>query len=147
MIELVVVIAIIALVVTVLSAGLSSFRKEIELTGAASEIVSVFKEARARTLASESESQFGVHIDDIDSELVLFKGADYASREVGVDEEFSLSNLVEVSSIDLGGSEDVVFELISGKADVSGSFTIRLKSNTSRTKTIIIQPTGLVYVQ
>ena len=144
MIELIVVIAIIALVVTVVSSGLSSFRKEIELTGAASEIVSVFKEARARTLASESASQFGVHIES--SQLVLFKGATY--NEVASDNEvFRLSGLIEVSSINLGGAVDVAFELISGSVSASGSFTIRLKSNASRTKTIIIQPTGLAYVQ
>lgn len=139
------VVIIMALILGIIYSVFLGFRAQRLLGGSASKIVSMFAQARSRTVGSEGLSQFGMHIEN--TKAVLFKGSSY-SEGAPDNEEFVLNKALEISAINLeGGASDVVFEKISGKASASGSITLSSRNDVSSAKTIIIEKTGLVYVQ
>ena len=134
-------------ILALLSAGVrgafSIFRDTRELDRASSDVLNFVREARSRTLASENDSQFGVHFES--DRAVLFRGAAYV--EGAADNEiYLLPPRVEVYSITIQGN-NVVFERLTGNASVSGTVAFRLKSAPSKISTLFIQSTGLIYAQ
>lgn len=145
LIEMLVVVAVLAVIAAVALAGLVSFRGHSDLTAASEQAISYLSDARARTLASKSDSQYSVRF-NLDR-FIFFKGTAFASSSTD-NVQFLLPAGVEISSIALaGGGKDVIFERITGETPQSGTVVFRLKADTSRTKTVAIKSTGVVSVQ
>ena len=141
LIELLIGIAILGIIGAVAITSLSSLRGAQALKNSTASTVSVFHEARARTLASESASSYGVHIGT--TELVLFQGAAYVAGNTG-NKRVSLDDGVTISSISLaGGGTDVVFNRLTGGTNQNGTFVIVGTTPTAQ-KTITISKTGLI---
>lgn len=143
-IELLVVIAVMAILAAMAIPSYHSFQKKSDLNNTAQEIVNVLRLAQSKTLASEGPDQYGVYFDNTTSphQYTLFKGSDYSS---GTDYEVKeLPDTVEFSEIDFGGGKEVVFERLSGEVATSGSLTIRLISDVTKTKSIYIATSGLI---
>src|SRR3989338_2627940 len=99
--ELIVVIAIAALLGGLALPALRIGQKNSDLEAAAESLVSVLRMAQSRTLASEGASQYGVFFDTAASPYayILFKGAAYGSRDMSADETHALPLGVEISAV------------------------------------------------
>ena len=134
-----------AILVTIAAVGIAVFNRLIEQTALDSsvqQVLSIFEEARSRTLASENDQQFGVHL--ATSSVTLFVGSTY-NASASTNEVTTLVRRVSISDISMtGGATEVVFARLTGKASVTGTITLTLISDTSQTHTLIINSTGLV---
>src|SRR5688572_13609708 len=132
--EVVIVVSMLAILSTMVVGGIIFFQKKTELNNAVQEFAAVLRLAQARALASEQESQYGVHINTsvAPNEYVLFKGATYATRIASFDQTYSLPKTVEFSEVNLGGNE-VTFEKLTGFASQAGNISLRLIQDAAQT--------------
>ena len=135
-IEILISVAVIAIIVLIIVSGIASFRRSADLNHASDGILAQFREARRRTVESRDASQWGMHIES--SRTTLFKGATYSAGAAD-NEVFALPNTITAS-----GLADVVFKRISGDTDNSGTLILTLGSNT---RVITIRSSGLFEIQ
>lgn len=141
LIEILVVVALIAILATAVVVSTVSFRSQIDLNTAAQNILNTLRIARAKTLASESASQYGVHFES--GQYVLFKGTSY--NPSASDNEFhSLPSGFEIANVSIGGGNDAIFQRLTGITSQSGSVDVRQISDPAKSKTIVIDPSGEV---
>ncbi|MDO8600989.1 MAG: prepilin-type N-terminal cleavage/methylation domain-containing protein, partial [bacterium] len=133
LIETLVAVGILALLAAIVITSLSSFQRSGELLRAADLIAGVLRDARGRTLASQNDSAYGVHFDA--GSVVLFEGTIYDSGAVS-NEVTLLPFRIIISEISLGGGDEVVFERLSGEANVTGTITLQIKQEPSKTKEV-----------
>lgn len=145
LIEIMAAVAIMVILATIVWGAFYSFRRQAALEAASENVIALLNQARAKTLASQASSEFGVHFESV--KAVMFKGAVYSATSPD-NEEFILPLSVEISAVSLeGGGSDIFFEKFSANASKTGSITLRLKSDVSKTKNIVITKTGLVYAE
>ena len=105
-------------------------------------VVSVLEKARAMTLDSSNDAQYGVHF--ASSTVTIFTGVTYSSTTPS-NIVTTLDSKVQVKSLDLaGGVKDVIFNRLSGETNQIGTTTLSLISATTTTRTITIFGTGLI---
>lgn len=145
LIETLVAIAVLALLAVIAVSGLSSFQQSGELARTADMIAGTLRDARGRTLASKNNSEYGVHFDS--DKAVLFAGTAYTAGTPS-NEAVALPSRVEISIIELGGGgNDVVFQRLSGEAMATGTITLRVKQELSKTKEVRIYQSGVVEIK
>ena len=141
LIELLISMAVLAVVVILLTSGFNSFRESAQLNEAHSAVLEILRDARSRTLASEKNTQYGVHFET--NGFILFSGNIYDSGSSS-NEIYNFPSLARISSINFGGSVDVIFARLTGSASVSGTITLESVSNLDKTKTITILSSGSI---
>lgn len=142
LIEIVIVIAILGTLGVAGIVSLLSQRVNRDLLTTGQNALTVLRLAQSKTIAGEGNSQWGVHLDP--SQFVLFRGSSYAGATSM--QTFALPATVDVGNISLvGGGPDIIFTRISGTTIQSGSFSVRIKSDTAKTFSITIDPSGKVY--
>ncbi len=140
LIELLVSVAVLAVLSASIFLGYSSASKNAELKTAAFQAVDVLNLARSRTIASLATSSYGVHFEQ--SQYVLFKGIVYDAGDAN-NIFYPLSTVVEFASIALtGGGSEVFFDRLTGKTAQNGSIIVRLASDITKSKTITILSSG-----
>ena len=140
LLEILVAIAIIVLVTTLLGYVLSSFGESNKLTEADLGVIGMLRDARARTMASKSSSNYGVHFET--TKAVLFQGNIYDQGNA-LNESYVLPSGTEISAITLtGGATEVVFTRLYGTTTASGTVTLISKKDSSKTRTVTIFSTG-----
>lgn len=145
LIEMIVVIAIGAFLVSAVIVSFSSFRNNKIVDVSADQILSVINEARVKTVSSEDYSRFGVRFEA--GRVVFFKG-DVFTEPNSSNIQTMLSPLVEISDISInGGGADIVFQKLTGKTSNYGSLRVRLKSDNNKYKTISVKSTGIADIQ
>jgi len=145
LIEIVIAMAIGAVLVAAIVVSFSSFRNSKTVDITADQILAVINEARVKSVSSEDYSRFGVHFET--SRIVLFKG-DIFTEPNPANIETILSPLVEISNISLsGGGADIVFQKLTGKTGNNGSLRVRLKSDNNKYKTISVKSAGIADIQ
>jgi len=144
--EIIIAIAILSILVAIGIPNFFSLKKSIDLDNNVQGIISALKLAQNKTLSSENDSQYGVFIDTAVSpnRYVLFKGADYVSREPDADVVYYLENATEFYDISLGGGNEIVFDRVTGASEEAGSLSVRMSTDTERNKTIYIANSGAV---
>jgi len=141
LLEIIVVIAILVTTTSLSIGPLIDFRNAQILSKGASDVLSFVKEARSRTLASKDFSQYGIHFEADD--VVLFKGNTFVELDPD-NESLSLGSGIEISDISLnGGGSDLVFDRLTGQTGEYGTTTLRLKSDPSKFKNIVISQLGV----
>jgi len=143
-IELVVVITILLLLVVIGLSAASNFGKAGSVRTSARTLATTLDEARARTLASENSSQYGVHIEVGESDVTLFRGANYTSSDPD-NKVFEFDRRAQISSTTLGTTTDVVFTRLSGTTTPI-VVIIGYAGDASTTKSVSVQATGLITV-
>lgn len=136
LVEILISIAVVAIVVIVIVTGLSSFRRSADLNHALDGVVAQIRETRRRTIESKDAARWGVHI--VSTSTTLFKGATYSSG--AADNEI----FVLPPGVTLSGIPDIIFKRISGETDNAGTLTLTQGSDT---KAINIYLSGLVEIQ
>lgn len=143
LVELVVAVAILGILVTIPLATFSILTGQTNLNTESQKVVSALQLAKNQTLASENESQFGVHFET--TQYVVFQGTTYVSTDPN-NKVFSL-NGTEIYEINIAGGSDVIFDRIRGTTSNGGNVKIRLTSDTSKTKTIVVNSLGQASLQ
>ena len=140
-IEFLIALSILSVLTAIIFTSMSRFRSGKALQAVSEDILSLLDEGRADTLSAKDSYAYGVHFES--SEITLFRGAAYSSSDPN-NRTVDIDGAVEISSISLaGGGPDVLFHRLTGKTGQSGTITIRLKSDTSKTKTILIEASGV----
>ncbi|MBI1754965.1 prepilin-type N-terminal cleavage/methylation domain-containing protein [Candidatus Azambacteria bacterium] len=140
LVELLVSIAVVATISASLFVGYGTASRNFDLKTNAFKSLDVLNLARTRTAASLGASSYGVHFEQ--TQYVLFKGITYTVGDPN-NIVYALSPTVEIANISLaGGGVDAVFDRITGKTPQSGTFQMRLVSDTSKLRTIQILASG-----
>ena len=142
LLEFLVVLAVLAIVVTLLTGALAEFRTTNALIEAKSEIIGILRDTRTRTLASRNNTNYGVHFDLAENVVVLFEGNTYSA--VAPSNEIYRLRSARILAINLGGAVDVVFERLSGAASANGTVILETTRGSSKTETITILAAGVV---
>lgn len=120
----------------------SSFKNKQILNSGVEVLLSVLHDARTRTIASRSNTQYGVNFQS--DRLVLFQGASYPGVTVN---EVLLDKDLMISNINFAGGASVVFKRLSGATDNTGTVTLGLKFDPSRLAVIQVHASGLFGVE
>jgi len=137
--ELIIVLAILAIVAALLLPNLNIFQRQSALDAAANEILATLRLAQNKTLASEGASSWGVNFTD--NQFIFFKGASFVPGSSD-NEIHSLPSNVVLSEVNLGGLSAVVFSRLTGAANISGSIKISLDGDASQSREIFIDESG-----
>jgi|GEM_PF-406107 len=127
LIELVIVIAIFAVIAAVSIPQFDILKKKTELNSAVQEFASVVRLAQIKTLSDESTVQYGVYINNSGTHsYTLYQGSSYAGRDQSKDKVYYLPSSVEFYSVDLALSSgqpksEITFNRVSGTSQESGS--------------------------
>ena len=145
-IEVLVSITIFGILLSIVVADLYFQKQKVDLQGKSQEIIGAIRVAQSKTLASTNNSQYGVYFDNSISpnKYILFQGSSYALRDASYDVSYSLPDIMEFNAIDLGGSNEVIFDKLTGNTSQPGSLVVRMKSDTSNSKSIYITSSGSV---
>jgi prepilin-type N-terminal cleavage/methylation domain-containing protein len=141
LIELVIVLAIIAILSAIVVTGFSSFRNAQAFDRDVEMIVSFLNEARTQTLSSKNASAYGVHF--ASTAATLFTAPTYTSGAEGNKEYVFLGHDTMLTLSLTGGANEIVFERLTGETDQNGTIVVSSAAS-GRTKTITIHETGLV---
>jgi len=143
LLETMMVVGLTLILATISISALSTFGNRSNHREAAHIILGVFEDAHARTLASQDDSVYGVHLET--SQAVLFKGDTYTVGDPS-NETYPLPSKASITNINLGGSDDVVFERLSGSATPTGTVTVALMSDATQSKILTIHESGLTEI-
>ncbi len=139
LIELLVVVAIFGLLITVTITSLIEYRDIQVAKSSVTEVVSIIKETRQKTVAAETITQFGVYI--ASSSLTVFEGNVYDISNL-TNKTFSIPGM-SLSAQFSDGSSTLIFTRLTGEPSATGTIDIgypRLNSTT----TITIKEAGLI---
>lgn len=141
--EILITIAIVALITGIILTTFVEFRQNKALEMDSKVVVEVLREARSRTLTSKNASQYGVHFSASAPQITLFTGNIYVDGSA-TNEPYTLFSTDNILTITLaGGGSDVVFSRLTGETSQSG--TIVVSSPTlSKTKNVTINKTGSI---
>ena len=141
--EVLMVIGIIATLSVLSFVAFRNLNSTRALEGEAGRVAGELQKARALTLSSKNQAQFGLHVQA--SQVTLFQGVVFVAGS-STNTVTGLNPLITISSISLaGGGSDVVFNRLSGKTAENGTITLSRTGGAS--KTITIYSTGLVEMQ
>ncbi len=139
LVELLVSIFIIGLMLGISVVSFSNFLRHESVSSDAASLAAALREARSRTLGSIQGLSYGVKIDT--DKFTLFPGPDFSASTAETPILFG-TGVVASTSLSV-----VLFQRVTGTAVASGTIDIRLSSDSSAKKTVVIQGTGLVSVQ
>ena len=131
------------MIVVIASVSLYSYdgyRRTQAFSNAQTELVGLIRQAQSKTLAGDTQLQYGVHLTS--SGAALFSGNTYGGASstittVSFDPSVTLSN-ISLSS----GTSDIVF--LRGTGEAASYGTLVLTNNSGKTNTIVVQETGTV---
>lgn len=138
--ELLVVIAVMAILATVLVGVFRNMNEASALRVSAQEVDTVLRAAQNNTLASNDSTVYGVHIDT--DAVTLFVGQTYDPLSASNTVYVFQGTVVATTSL-TGGVNDVVFARLTGYPSATGTIEVSNSGHTA-TNTITIHGTGLV---
>ena len=144
--EVIIAIVILGLLAAIPIADFILLQKKTDLDNSIQEFVGTLRLAQNKTLASDSNSRYGVYLDTsvFPNQYTLFKGESYAypERDTSSDQVYFLSNKIEFYDINLGSGSEVVFYRLSGVAEQSGNISFRVKVDPVQSRTVYISNSG-----
>lgn len=141
LLELLAVLAIVAVLSGLAIGGFTSFQRRHALSGSAEIVVSALAQARALSLGGKNGVAWGVHF--ASTTVTLFE-APLFDPEDPENVPFALERGVMVSALSLGGGSEVVFARLSGKPVQSGTTTLSLVSDTDQQMHVVVDESGSV---
>lgn len=145
LLEIVIVATIAIVLVTIPLSTFYSLSENQSLEKDVNYVIALIEKARLQTVNAKNNSRFSIRF--ASTSATLYQGTTYSAGSAS-NTQFDFSSKVEMSSINLSGNAQAVsFELITGKANATGTIKFRLKNNQSASTTIILYKTGLVEIQ
>jgi len=133
-VELLVVIAIITALAALSLPYVMSFQTRNNLGVAQNTLAQTYRRAQTLSRAVERDSAWGVHV--LGTEIILYKGTSYASRDTAFDEKYEIGSNVAIT-----GLNDVSFTRVEGIPSATG--TTNLSTN-GETKAVSLNGKGIV---
>lgn len=140
LLEVMVSVAILALVASVGWFSFASYAARRELDSSAARVAALITEAQRKTLAGEDSSAYGVHFES--DRAVLFRAPSYVSGSADNKTEM-LTRRITIPTISFSGNE-VIFKRLTGAAVSAGSVTLSVRGNSSVSKTVSVNALGVV---
>jgi len=140
--EIIIVIAIISIIATIVTASFSGLRNTQILGSAVETVKAIIADARSKTLSSKDDSPYGVHF--ATSSVTIFKGILYTD---GAPDNLVTTLHENVSMTDVtlaGGGSDLVFSRLTGEVAAYGSVTLDIISGSTTARTISVSPAGVI---
>lgn len=141
MLELMIVVALLALLSYMGITAFGRFRANSLLDQAKGDIVSALSTARSQTLSSVGGTVYGVHFEA--TKIVLFQGSTYASS--------STSNIVtnfdprvRANSVHINGGSEVIFQRLTGATSNTGTVAVQAIGQIGRWATTTINSSGII---
>ena len=139
-VELLVVMAVIGIIATISTATFRAMYQKATLESGTSEVFDALTDARAKTLASQGSSVYGVHFSS--TTVTRFVGDTYTSgASTNSVYTFESSILATSSIISAGGN--VLFSRLTGISNATGTIYV-YDSSGAGTTTVIIHGSGLI---
>lgn len=144
LIEIIIVIAIIAIIVSISLPSLNAFRNRQALVNTTEDIVSLLNTARIQTLSSLNGNFYGVHFTS--TTATLFSGGTYDSGDITNKViNFDSFVILPAANISLNGAGvDVNFNRLTGDTSQYGTITLQLTSDSATQKVITVNKTGVI---
>ena len=145
--ELLIVIAMVAVLATVSIAYLVGYRNQSDLDSTAKRIVATLRDAQNRSLTQASLSTWGVHFDNASGTRpfwVIFTGS-YNASSVFASYPLPVSVGFASATVPVAGFKEIVFTQGTGLASASTSISIYLTALPSASATIAIASSGAVF--
>ena len=139
LLELVVSVAVSALILGAGWFSFSSYAARQELKSGSARVAALIVEARSKTLSGEGASAWGVHFES--DKAVLFKAPSYSST--GADNKTETMPRRIIISSNTFSSNEVVFARLTASAN-AGSVTLSVRGNSSISKIIYVNTLGVV---
>ena len=108
-------------------------------------IAARLSEVQSRAIAGVSGSSWGMHFNNVTSTSPfydVFEGSSYSTTTY----QYQPTNEIEFQTPASGTSTDIAFTRLTGRIGATSTIVIRLKLNTSETKTITVTPMGEITV-
>jgi len=146
LIEILLIIAFLAVLFGIGVFGLFAFRKKSYLTNDVQKVANVLKIAKSKSMSFEGQSKYGVYFDNNVSpnQYMLFKGENYAQRDTSYREVYQLSKETLFEDVDFGGNKELTFANVNGFPNNSGNIKIILSSDISQSSFIYVDSLGRV---
>lgn len=135
LVEILLVMAIISVIATLSIPLMQTYYSQNELKVAVDSSVQGLRRAQSYALSEYQDSNWGMHIES--GRVVVFKGANYASRDQTYDETVTFGNFISIA-----GTTDVVFTKFTGAPSATGNLVLSI--NSDHVKTININSKGMV---
>ncbi len=141
MLELLVVVAILALLAGISAGAMRQFSNLRVLDAAKADVTVLLVEAREKTLSSQNRMAYGVHF--ASTSVTLFSGGAYMVSDPS-NKVVTLHSRALIATTTLaGGGSNVFFKRLTGETDEVGEVIIVLKSNEAASTTVTINKTGV----
>lgn len=141
LIELLIVLAIMAILTTITISTFVSSRKTEALSKDTEAVIEILEQARNQTISSKNASAYGVNFST--SSLTLFAGTSYSSSDPN-NQTTALSFGTTLTTTLPSGTTAIVFNRITGETNQSSTVTIKLLSSTLASTTVKIYKTGTI---
>ncbi len=138
LVEIIVVIAILGVIATISVVAFVNMNKSSMLRAARDEVYGALSFARERTLASENNMVYGVHLST--SSVTRFDGGTYTAGSAG-NVVYSFGAVVSATSTLITQNPNIIFQRLTGVPSATGTIFIR---NGESTTTVQIHGSGLV---
>jgi len=144
-IELLIVIAVMATLITMSVAVFVNLNHNQALERTTAQVVALMQATRSKAQTSKADAQYGVHLQT--DRIIAFVGTTYETTAPdNIILSFDDVSLSATSST-VGGGQNIIFKKISGATDNPGTFNLTLSSLPTIVKMVKIEATGLISVQ
>lgn len=140
-------IAVLAIIGVIVQFSIVVYRSSVGgsyLVRASDELEQNLRRAQQFSSSGYQDSDWGMYLDTStpSHRYVIFKGNAYASRDQSFDEVYELPNAISLSSIDVGGGQEVIFLKPHGTTNQIGSVT--LQNLEGRSAQVLINSLGRI---
>jgi prepilin-type N-terminal cleavage/methylation domain-containing protein len=139
LIELIIVIALMAIVAALSLPFLQTSQVKSDLNSSTQEIVQILRQTQQQAAAGKNNDSWGAYFNNGEKSLVIFKGANFANRDTDYDLKISYPDSFSLVT-DFG--PEIIFTLHSGLPSPEGQIILSDQNNES--KIIIINSLGQV---
>lgn len=141
-VEVVIVLAIFAGLVTVTATTFTSIRNTQSLKVASQDVWLALRSAKSATLSSENDMVYGVRIES--GEAIRFAGSSYTAG-TSTNVAYPFPGGVTATTSLSGGTQDIIFTRLTGETLATGTITL-IESRSGATSSMRVTQTGLVEI-
>lgn len=135
-IELILVVSILLILALMTPTFYSKFALQNATSNTIDQLVGSLRKAQVYSMVSRQSDSWSVHIDT--SNITLYKGNNFSTRNSGFDEKFAISSNVSITNL-----TDINFARMTGIPNIISSQTVTI-SSTNSSGSITINTQGVV---
>lgn len=142
-IEVITVIAVIAIIATISAAAFQNIYRTSSLRAAESEVYRALTDARTRTLASEDDTVYGVHLST--SAVTRFVGGTYSAGSVTNKTYTFEGGVYATGTLAISGA-NIIFTRLTGEPSATGTLYM-VSADETASSSVVMYGSGLIEIQ